>query len=527
MVRGWWSVGLAIVLLGGPWEPASLALTPAAEPAKAAKQAEPAKAGKEEDDYELQRMLVDTLDQVQRNYVRKVSRRKLVEAAIKGILSELDPYSSYISPEEMDHFRTTVESEYGGIGIRILVEDGQLRVHSPMVGTPAYRAGIMAGDRIVEIEGKSTRGISVDEAERRLKGKAGTSVTLSVIHAGKTAKERVTLKREVVHIDTVLGDRRNPNDQWDFMLDPQKGIGYIRVDAFSRETPHDLRRALKGLRQQKLRGLIFDLRFNPGGLLTSAIEVSSLFISKGRIVSTAGRNVPERVWEAGKVSAFEGFPMAILVNRYSASASEIVSACLQDHHRAVIIGERTWGKGSVQNVIPLDDRGPGLEIVGAGGRPSPRSALKLTTAGYRRPSGKNIDRLPGAKESDAWGVMPDPGFEVKFSDDENRALMQYRHDRLMVLAKTPPAATGAKSTPPAKAPAAGDKEKKKGDAAPGKSAGPAAPGEKGATPPTPGKTDGKPPAQTQPASAAPSTPFVDRQMQKAVEYLATELARAK
>jgi carboxyl-terminal processing protease len=517
MLRGWWPVCLAIVLLGGPWPPASLARSPAAEPAKAGK----------EDDYELQRILVDTLDQVQRNYVREVSRRKLVEAAIKGILSELDPYSAYISPEEMDRFRTTVESEFGGIGIQITDEDGPLRVHSPLVGTPAYRAGLMAGDQIVEIEGQSTRGMSRDEAVRRLKGKAGTSVTLTVIHSGKAAKEKVTLTRELIHIDTVLGDRRKPNDQWEFMLDPQKGIGYVRLSAFSRETAQELRRALEDLKRQNLRGLIVDLRFNPGGLLTSAVEVSGLFISKGRIVSTVGRNVPERVWEARKEGAYEGFPMAILVNRYSASASEIVSACLQDHHRAVVIGERTWGKGSVQNVIPLDEGPPGAEAKGPPDRPGPRSALKLTTAGYRRPSGKNIDRLPGAKESDAWGVLPDPGFEVKLSDKEMVDLMKYRHERDVVLPKKPPPAAAAKPAPPQTAPAAGDGQTKKSDAKAVKSSGPSEPAKKDAGPPTPSKTDGKPPAPSQPASANPSPPFVDRQLQKAIEYLTTELARAK
>jgi len=509
MVRGWWPVCLAIVLLGGPWEPASLARSPVVEPAKAGKE--------REDDYELQRILVDTLDQVQRNYVREVSRRKLVEAAIKGILAELDPYSSYISPEEMDRFRTTVESEFGGIGIQISVEDGQLRVRSPLVGTPAYRAGVMAGDQIVEIDGKSARGISEDEAVRRLKGRAGTSVALTVIHAGKTSREKVTLTREMIHIDTVLGDRRKPDDRWDFMLDPQKGIGYVRVAAFSRETAHELRRALEDLKGQRLRGLIVDLRFNPGGLLTSAIEVSGLFISKGRIVSTVGRNVPERVWEARKEGAFEGFPMAILVNRYSASASEIVSACLQDHHRAVVVGERTWGKGSVQNVIPLDDGAPGTEAQRSPDRPGPRSALKLTTAGYRRPSGKNIDRLPGAKESDAWGVVPDAGLEVKLSDKENFALMKYRHDRDVVLPKKPPAAAAApaKPTPPPVAPAAGAGPTKKSDASPGKAAGPSEPAKKGTAP------------SARPDPEEPSTPFVDRQLQKAIEYLTTEFARAK
>src|SRR5262249_6886050 len=184
--------------------------------------------------------------------------------------------------------------------------------------------------------------------------------------------------------------------------------------AFSRETTAELRRALAQLEKEGLKGLIVDLRFNPGGLLSTAIEVSDLFIASGRIVSTKGRNTPERVWDAQKEGTFEGFPMVALVNHYSASASEILSACLQDHQRAVVIGERTWGKGSVQNVIELE-----------GGK----SALKLTTASYHRPSGKNIHRFPDAKESDEWGVMPDPGFELKLNLAQTERLIRYRHDR--------------------------------------------------------------------------------------------------
>ena len=164
----------------------------------------------------------------------------------------------------------------------------------------------------------------------------------------------IEITRESIHVETVLGDHRNPDDTWGFMLDRERRIAYVCVTAFSRDTAGELRRALTGLQKEKIRGLILDLRFNPGGLLDSAVEVSRLFVSQGRIVSTSGRNSPERVWEARKEGAFEGFPMVVLVNRYSASASEIVAACLQDHKRAVIVGERTWGKGSVQNVIELE-----------------------------------------------------------------------------------------------------------------------------------------------------------------------------
>ncbi len=373
-----------------------------------------------DDDYELYRSLADTLDQVERNYVKPVDHRELMEAAIKGIVSKLDPYSSYIPPTELSNFRTSVESQFGGIGIQITMDEGQLKVTSPLVGTPAYRAGVQAGDRILKINGESTHGLSLDDAVGRLKGDAGTSVELAVQHqfGGKT--ETFKLTRELVHVDTVLGDKRKPDDSWNFMLDPQKRIGYIRVTAFSRDTATDLRKALEELQAEKVRGLILDLRFDPGGLLTSAVEVCNLFISEGRIVSTKGRNTPERVWDAVKGESFEDFPMVVLVNHYSASASEIVAACLQDHHRAAIVGERTWGKGSVQNVIELEDG---------------KSALKLTTASYTRPNGHKIHRFPDDTEADEWGVKPDDGLEVKLTNSQLAEMVGRRRQRDVVEGK--------------------------------------------------------------------------------------------
>ncbi len=510
-------LGWILILLAG-WALSGVAAEPPKPPQEKRKPAKPAAAKPgpadpakdKEDIYELQRLLVDTLDQVQRYYVRPVDRRKLVEAAIKGILSELeDPYSTYIGPEEMERFRTTIESKFGGIGLQVVVERGQLKVSSPLPGTPAYRAGIIAGDRIVEIGGKSTENLSIDEAVRRLKGDVGTQVTLTLIHPGKTARETVQMTRESIHVETVLGDHRNPDDTWNFMLDPDKRIAYVRITAFSRDTAEELRKALGELQKEKLRGLILDLRFNPGGLLGSAVEVADLFVSQGRIVSTAGRNVEETRWPAHKEGTFEGFPMAVLVNRYSASASEIVAACLQDHKRARIVGERTWGKGSVQNVIELEYSGLEEGPAPPRDRPSPaaRSALKLTTAGYRRPNGKNIDKAPGAKETDEWGVRPDAGYELKMDDEEMFALMADRRARDILVPKAQPPKPEAKKPEP--------------------------------TPPKP-KTEKPEPARTGPTSEGgevkpkpPSAPaakpphFVDRQLERAREYLTGELAGAK
>jgi carboxyl-terminal processing protease len=424
----------------------------------------------EQEYFELYLSLADTLDQVERNYVKPIDRRELMEAAIKGMLTKLDPYSSYIGPEEISGFRTSVESQFGGVGIQVTVDGGQLKVISPLVGTPAYRAGVQAGDRITKIEGETTRNLSLEDAVKKLKGEIGTAVTLTLQHPFSGKEETVTLNRENVHVDTVLGDSRNRDDSWNFMLDPEKKIGYIRITAFSRDTDSDLKKALEKLKQQKVRGLVLDLRFNPGGLLTAAVAISDLFVDEGRIVSTKGRNTDERVWDATKGWKFDKVPIVVLVNRYSASASEILSACLQDHDRAVIIGERTWGKGSVQNVVELE----------AG-----NSALKLTTATYTRPNGHNIHRFPDAKESDEWGVKPNDGMEVKLNASEMADLMADRHDRDIVPAK----------------------EKADSEAKP---------------------TDSSVKSKDSEKSAKEkSSKFVDRQLQKAVDYLSTELAQAK
>lgn len=368
----------------------------------------------ETDEYELQRLLVDTIDQVERNYVKGISRRELIEAAIEGMLKKLDPYSTYISPKDIERFRSQVESEYCGIGIQIDVEDGRLVVISPLVGTPAHRAGILAGDHVVAIDGEPTGDITIDAAVRRLKGKVGSKIVLGVLHVGESEPVDISVVRKRIHVDTVLGDSRDANGGWNYMLDKKNRIGYIRVTVFGRETAKELRVAIDKLKKQDLEALILDLRFNPGGLLSSAVAVCDMFVPSGLIVATSGRNVEERKWQAKKADTFTGFPMVVLVNRITASAGEIVAACLQDHQRAVVMGERTWGKGSVQNVISLEH---GL------------SALKLTTASYQRPSGKNIHRFPGAADDDPWGVIPDEGFAVATSTSEMIALIRKQNGR--------------------------------------------------------------------------------------------------
>lgn len=485
----------------GEKSPPTKAQSPASdEGAKAADAAKPDVAAQhrsEEEYFELFRSLADTIDQVDRNYVKPIDRREIMEAAIKGIITKLDPYSSYINPDEITNFRTAVESQFGGIGIQVTMDRGRLTVSSPLVGTPAYRAGVLAGDRITKIEGESTRDMSRDEAVRRLKGEIGTKVTFTVQHPMTGETETYTLEREIVRVDTVMGDTRKPDDSWNFMLDPEKRIGYIRLASFSRDTAGDLRKALDDLQQKKMRGLVLDLRFNPGGLLTSAIEVCNMFISEGRIVSTKGRNTQEKVWDAVKGGQFEGFPIVILVNHYSASAAEILSACLQDHHRAVVVGDRTWGKGSVQNVIELEDG---------------KSALKLTTATYTRPNGHNIHRFPDSKDSDEWGVKPDPGMEVRLDDVEMNMILADRYQRDLVSGKAHEKKDDAKKDD-ATASSSGETAKDSNTKS----------------------SKGEPKIEVQLQSkgdepvkrpSAVSSKIVDRQLQRAIEYLSTELARA-
>lgn len=358
-------------------------------------------------------VFADALEHAKSSHVDPPEEKVLLEGALRGVAKRLDRYSDYIAPAELNRFRDEMRQEFGGIGIQIGIVNDELRVSTPLRNTPAFRAGVQSGDRIVEIEGTPTAELlkgspreKMEQAVSKLKGRPGTDVRFTVVHEGSEEPITVTVTRAIIHVDSVKGDAYMPTGDWDFFIDKEQKIAYVRIEQFHDNTAEELERILQSLREQGMKGMVLDLRFNPGGLLTTAVKTCDLFVSEGVIVSTQARNAAPVVYEAHRPRTFEGFPVAVLINQRSASASEIVAACLQDHQRATLIGERTWGKGSVQNIIDLGDG---------------RGAMKLTTASYHRPSGKNIHRFDDAKESDVWGVSPNDGLEVTLSDPQRLA----------------------------------------------------------------------------------------------------------
>jgi carboxyl-terminal processing protease len=314
----------------------------------------------------------EVLEKIQEEYVEEVDQEKTMDYAINGILQSLDPYSAYMSPEVFDEMQTETSGEFGGLGIEVSMESGVVKVIAPIDDSPASRAGIKAGDYIVRIDGKQVQGKTLMEAVNLMRGPVNTPIKITIRRKGLRKAKIFTLVREIIEIKSVASE----------IID--KEVGYLRLRAFNENSSNQLKKEILKLeKNKKLVGYIFDLRNNPGGLLNQAIKISDFFLNDGEIVSTKGRKSKEnRKFFAKNGDVIKGKPLIVLINNGSASAAEIVAGALQDQKRAVLLGEATYGKGSVQSIIPLTNRG----------------AIRLTISKYYLPSGKSISNV---------GISPD------------------------------------------------------------------------------------------------------------------------
>jgi C-terminal peptidase prc len=336
-----------------------------------------------------------------------LDNHKDLDYALQRMMGPLDPYTTYIDPETLSQFKRETSGNFNGIGIQIRADSvrDRLVVITPIKDSPAYHAGVQAGDVIlqikVKVDGKGkplpepeiidTKGLDISDAVKRIGGKAGTQVELVIEREGLGSPKTIPVTRGLVEVETVLGARRKADDSWDYYLDPKSKICYARLTSFANNTERDLTEMMNKLNTKGINGFILDLRSNPGGLLDSAVNISDLFIDDGLIVTVKARSGRERPFFGQHEDSFLDFPMVCLVNDHSASGSEIVSACLQDQNRALIVGERSYGKGSVQNIQPFEE-----------------GELKLTTASFWRPNGKNLNKSSTkGREDEDWGVIPD------------------------------------------------------------------------------------------------------------------------
>jgi len=321
------------------------------------------------------RAFSEVFSQIKKNYVEEVTDKELLNSAIKGMVSSLDPHSSYLLPEAHSDLQVSTSGQFGGLGIEVGMEDGFVKVISPIDDTPAERAGMKAGDLIIRIDGTAVQGMTLNDAVKIMRGKVGTEIVLTVVRKGEDKALTITIIRDIIKIRSVKSR----------MLDD--GFGYVRISQFQVRTGDNLEDAIEKLEAEfagkKLNGLVLDLRNNPGGVLSAAVTVSDAFLTEGLVVYTDGRIDDSSIkFEADAEDIMDGAPIVVLVNSGSASASEIVAGALQDHKRAVIMGSRTFGKGSVQTIMPMGEG----------------AALKLTTARYFTPAGRSIQ---------AEGIKPD------------------------------------------------------------------------------------------------------------------------
>lgn len=381
---------------------------------------------------ELQTLLADVRQQLGNREELKGS--KSLDVALNWMLHTLDQHSSYIDPETLDKVRIQLEQEFIGVGIRIEPDFQRdlVRITTPILGSPAYKAGMLAGDHILSItnfvdkEGRpmaepkvvDAKGMSTSAVVDTILGKRGTKVRLTIERQEADGPRQFDfdLVRNVVSVETVLGVKRNEDDSWDYYLDKANKIAYVRMTQFALNTERDLKRVFRDHLKSGINGLILDLRFNPGGYLKSAVEIADLLIDDGVIVTVRPRDSSQvQVYRGRHAGSLLQFPIVVLINGGSASASEILSACIQDQERGIVMGERSFGKGSVQNVHPMN-LGEGV------------SQLKLTIATFWRPNGKNLNRFPNSKDEEDWGVSPLPEHTIPLTPTELRELRELIRD---------------------------------------------------------------------------------------------------
>ncbi|MFH1421320.1 MAG: S41 family peptidase [Planctomycetota bacterium] len=349
-----------------------------------------------------------------KNYVDEIDDERLYYGALKGMVEEFDQYGEFIEPRDVEDFINSMEGKFGGLGIYVTKENGILTVVTPIEGTPAFNEGILAGDRILKIDGTSTEGMEITEASRRLRGEEGTQVTVTVLHSGETTPVDITITRALIKIESIKGAR---------ILDTAHRIGYIRITQFQDETYSDFVKEATRLQSEGMQSMILDLRFNPGGLFSECVKIADEFLDSGLIVITVKRDGIQNKTEATTGGLLLNIPVVVLINKGSASASEIVTGSLQDNNMALIIGTRSFGKGSVQTIFKID---------------RDRSRLKLTTARYYTPNGHCIHKSchclhesdycyhkKNEKEYFSGGLRPD--VEVNISDKDELELRKYLH----------------------------------------------------------------------------------------------------
>ena len=388
-----------------------------------------------DDDYAFVNTLMTVHRQVAQDYVEPVDEEKLRLGAIKGMLDQLDPYTVYVPPAEEEKFNRMLEGSYKGVGIMLEQnkETREIEVLTPIEGSPAEKAGVLPGDIILKVNGEDVRTQLIDDVMKKIAGPVGTEVRLTVRHTSGEEQE-LTMSRQEIVMPTVRGYRRKSDNTWDYWVNTgEPRLAYVRLTQFTPDTTGKLRPLLESLLADGMKGLILDLRFNPGGVLQEAESVVDMFVRDGIIDSTKGRNRPERVTRARSEGTLPEFPMVVLVNEHSASASEIVAGSLMDNRRALVVGARTYGKGSVQEVTRLDRGGE----------------LKMTVAYYYLPSGRLVHRK---KDATDWGVVPQ--IIVPMDEEAQKWLFQNQEEteRMRRPLTTRPATTQASTTKPASQP---------------------------------------------------------------------------